>query len=65
MMAEMFEVAEGRFYPVVGMIEIADNGVTLPLVGIPMMSDEKWVELTHKDKERLGDEYDAIINDLK
>ena len=63
-MAEMFEVTEGRFYPVMDMVEV-ENGVTLPLVDIPMMSDEKWVELTRKNKERLGDQYDAIINDLK
>ena len=50
MMAEMFEVTEGRFYPVMDMVEV-ENGVTLPLVDIPMMSDEKWVELTRKNKK--------------
>ena len=64
MMAEMFEVASGRCYPVVEMVEMK-SGAMLPLVDIPMMSDEKWVELTRENKERLGDQYDAIVNDLK
>lgn len=64
-MAEMFEVAEGRFYPVVDMVEVTDDGITLPLVDIPMMSDERWNERVQACKERLGDRYDAIINNLK
>lgn len=63
-MAEMYEVAEGRYYPVMGMVE-TKSGAMLPLVDIPMMSDEKWVELTRENKERLGARYDAIVNDLK
>lgn len=37
----------GKEYPVVGQVQI--GGVTKPIVGIPMMSDERWNELARQN----------------
>ncbi len=35
----------GRSYPVLGQIKVKNSERTIPLVDIPMMSDERWNEL--------------------
>lgn len=49
-----------KAYPVLEVVTIGDVGI--PLVDIPMMSDERWNEHVQACKERLGDRYDAIVN---
>ena len=41
----------GQKYPVTGYITVPRIG-TLPLVNIPMMSDERWEELTRENAVR-------------
>ena len=52
-----------KAYPVLEMVTIGD--MELPLVDIPMMSDERWNERVQACKERLGDRYDAIVNGIE
>ena len=35
-------------YPVIGQVK-TKSGVEVPLVGIPMMSDERWVQLAREN----------------
>ena len=42
-MSETYEIA-GKVYPVLGYVTTPQTG-TVPLVDLPMMSDERWEEL--------------------
>ena len=42
----------GKMYPVKGMVESSIAGGLVPLVDIPMMSDERWNQLA---REQAGE----------
>lgn len=39
-------IINGTDYPVIGDKKVKELGIIVPIVDIPMMSDEKWKELT-------------------
>ena len=41
----------GIDYPVIGMAKLEKLGCEVPLLDIPMMSDERWMELTNTPEQ--------------
>lgn len=47
----------GIDYPVVGEVKSEKLGKTLPVLDIPIISDERWDELVAEQKTKHGDRY--------
>lgn len=55
----------GRSYPVLGQIKVKDSDRTIPLVDMPMMSDERWCELGRENavnnyRRKFGKEPESV-----
>lgn len=44
----------GQEYLVIGTVRIENLGLTLPVVDLPMMSDERWKELEAEGRRRAA-----------
>ena len=67
-MSATYEIA-GKAYPVLGYITTPQTG-TVPLVDLPMMSDERWEELCRESAvkhyiDAFGHEPDSVEEALR
>lgn len=51
-------------YPVVGQVE-APNGDLVPLLDVPMMSDDKYAALAKAQQEKHPEEYAAMLKQMR
>lgn len=56
----------GREYPIIDMVENPDTGIEdIPLVDIPMMSDQRWMELCEESRRKHPELYEQYETELR